>query len=132
MAEVILIEDKDSHQDMIAGLLRDLKYDVRVCSDLAEVSALIPTLTSPPKGILLDLQIPDGNGGQAALETGRDCGLFLRSQTATAKTPIIAYSAYSDDPRVPGWADIIRFAAVFEKHTDSVTSLERMIRQYFV
>jgi DNA-binding response OmpR family regulator len=126
-----MIEDLDTHSDMIKMTFDTLGYDTIPCATFADVRREVSALQSPPSGILLDLSIPPEPGAGHSLESGRDCGIWLRSCHLTKDVPIIVYSAYTDDVRVPGWCDIIRVAAVLKKHKDSIKLIERTIKDHF-
>jgi CheY-like chemotaxis protein len=131
MKSVLFIEDRDSHEEMGKEMLKDLGYVPIVCRCLADVRVLVPTLNPAPNGILLDLEIPSSPGTKPTLEVGRDCGVYLRNQVLTKTIPIIAYSAYTDDTRIPGWADLLRFSAVLEKHQDPLKKMKQEIQRVF-
>ena len=129
--KVLLIEDRPGHRVMIGNELRDLGYDVAECGSLKAVQNFVSVLATPPIGILLDLSIPLGSRTDDKLENGRDCGLYLRRQPVTEKVPIVAYTAYPEDDRLPGWSDIIGFSAILKKNADSVAKIDETVRHYF-
>jgi CheY-like chemotaxis protein len=129
MLNVLLIEDHDSHGEMIGNELRDMGYVVTVWSSLAEVRKQMLALANPPSGILLDLQIPEEPGRMPALENGRDCAALLRGNRITAAVPIIAYTAFWEDRRIPGWEDVFRFCAVLRKGEDRFEAREAAYRR---
>lgn len=131
MPTIIMVEDKDTHREMLEMTLSSLGYETIPCSTVAEVQRQVSGLAAPPSGILLDLQIPPDTGAAPRLEHGRDCGLWLRNQTQTRDVPIVAYSAFTDDERIPGWCDIIGTAAILRKHKDSIKDFERVIKENF-
>ena len=131
MPIVLLVEDKDTHQDWLSLSLRDWGYEVIVCPSVADTKREVGGLREPPSGVLLDLRIPRMAGTAADIECGRDCGLWLRNQPATKEVPIVVFSAYTDDQRVPGWCDVIGTSGMLKKHEDALREIERVIRANF-
>lgn len=127
---VILIEDRDGHQFFLVEILESMGFEVKLCSTFTEVCALVPSLSVAPKGIMLDLQIPYDPAKRSDLATGRDCGLWLRKQSLTSTVPIIADSAFPEDPRIAGWCDIIG-ATFLSKNDATPQDYERVIRDNF-
>ncbi len=133
MRKIIMVEDKDTHRDMLMMALESLNYKVEPCASFEEVKQLVAMLPLNPSvaGVLLDLHIPATVGDVESLECGRDCGIWLRNHPLTKDIPIIVYSAYTDDTRLPGWCDVIRTAAMLKKHVDPIKEFERIIRANF-
>ena len=136
---VLLIEDNPGQQEAITRfILQGLGYTDIACATLDDVQRVVPGLAAPPVGILLDFGIPQILGAAPSLETGRDCGLYLRGMwpgTAvvplTAHVPIIAYTQYNDS-RFDGWGDIIRIAVILKKHVIGIADIETEVKKYFI
>jgi CheY-like chemotaxis protein len=84
-ARILYIEDNESNLYLVTFLLQTRGHSVVQARDGAEGLAL--ALAERPDLILLDIQLPDLDG----YETAR----LLRSEPASASTPIIALTSYA-------------------------------------
>ena len=116
---------------MIAQLLRDLGYRVLPCATFKHVKDTVNALVEPPIGVLLDLGIAPDVKSKESLECGRDCGIWLRTQQHTRDVPIIAYTGFDEDIRIPGWCDVFDAKAMIKKKKDTIKDIADVIRTHF-
>lgn len=90
-ADVLVVEDDEDLSTMLARLLRQEGYAVRTCPD--GQSALHAALTRHPDLVVLDRQLPDGDGLDA----------MARMRTGGVLAPVLVLSAQGTiDDRVTG------------------------------
>jgi CheY-like chemotaxis protein len=85
---ILVAEDEDSVRQMVALALKTLGYRTVACADGAEAAQAIDDGTVPD-AVLLDVRMPRMNG--------IDLVRHIRGHAATATTPVVAMSAYSDE-----------------------------------
>lgn len=68
---ILVVDDNDTHRDMINELLTPIGFDVRTAASGRECLALLPDLR--PDAVLLDISMPEMNGWEVA-EHIRDVG----------------------------------------------------------
>ena len=86
---LLLVEDEPAVQSNNMKILQRRGYSIKQAYTLAEASAIIES--EPPRGIILDLQLPDGNGID-----------FLRELRKESEIPVLILTAMG------GKEDIIR------------------------
>jgi class 3 adenylate cyclase len=80
MAErILVVDDQRTNAEMVAGLLRNLGYDVQIALDGA--AALAHVLAAPPDLLVSDINMPQMNGYELCRR--------LRADPATALLPVI-------------------------------------------
>jgi len=80
MAErILVVDDQRTNAEMVAGLLRNLGYDVQIALDGA--AALERVLVAPPDLVVSDINMPLMNGYELCRR--------LRTDPATALLPVI-------------------------------------------
>jgi CheY-like chemotaxis protein len=82
---VLIVDDNPTNLKLVAYLVRANGYDVHTAHDAD--SALAAIRATPPRLILMDLQLPGVDG----LELTRR----LKADPETAKIPIVAVTAYA-------------------------------------
>jgi two-component system, cell cycle response regulator DivK len=85
MPKILLIEDNEMNRDMLSRRLMMRGFDVVVAIDGSSGAAAASA--EQPDLILMDVSLPDMDG----FEVTR----LLRSQPATASTPVIALTAHT-------------------------------------
>jgi two-component system phosphate regulon response regulator PhoB len=94
-ADILVVEDEPSIQELIAASLRKSGYKVRGALNAEEAYRLLTG--SLPDVILLDWMLPDGSGPTITRR--------LRSESRTREVPIIMLTARAgDDDKVEGLA----------------------------
>lgn len=93
---VLIADDNRDAADTLAMVLRLWGHEVRVVYD--GPSALLTARNFKPHAVLLDIQMPNVNGGDVALD--------LHHQAGGEETLIVATSAAEpDDPRLARYED---------------------------
>jgi CheY-like chemotaxis protein len=111
MPRVILaIEDDESSREILVILLRHLGYEVLEADSYAEAIRL---LTLKPDLILLDLELPDGDGWHLAH--------LIRTQSDTPDVPIMILSSLDQPGAMP-----VQVSGYFEKPLDIAALKERI------
>lgn len=87
MQKVLLIDDNEFIRDLVVTKLTEAGYTVATARDVASGQAAIAA--SKPDLLLLDVELPDGNGLEL-LE-------LLRSQAVTRTLPVIVFSNDDSD-----------------------------------
>src|ERR1700741_3399744 len=108
---VLLIEDNAADIELVREALKGARepYELEVASDFEEARDLvrkIGTATAAPDVLLIDLNLPKGNG----LELLR----IFRAHPACASTPVIVISS-SNSPKGPQPGGGIGRSAVFSE-----------------
>ena len=85
MAKILLVEDNEMNRDMLSRRLVKKGYEVITAITGKEGVKLATTLI--PDIILMDMSLPEIDGWEATRQ--------LKSQSATAKIPIIALTAHA-------------------------------------
>jgi len=85
--KVLIVEDHLDSREILKLQLQALGYEVAVATNGEE--ALKKALTEAPDIIIMDLGLPGMDGFEA---TAR-----LKENTKTAKLPVLAYTAWSED-----------------------------------
>ena len=78
-ARILVVDDQRTNAEMVAGLLRNLGYDVQIALDGA--AALERVLVAPPDLVVSDINMPLMNGYELCRR--------LRTDPATALLPVI-------------------------------------------
>lgn len=94
---LLLIEDEPSIQLNNVKILRRRGYSVKQASTLAEARAIMSD--SPPKAIILDLHLPDGNGLELLKEIRENSSIPVLILTAmsTRDDIVLGFETGSDD-----------------------------------
>jgi DNA-binding response OmpR family regulator len=77
----LIVEDNEAHQYVLAKQLRDAGYQTAVAGTVAKALAAVHEL---PTIVLLDVNLPDGNGFQICRE--------IRRNTRTREIPVVFIS----------------------------------------
>ena len=85
MTKVLVVEDNEVNQQVIARLLRFRGFEVLVVGDGAE--GVAAALAELPDVILMDMSLPGMNGWEATRQ--------IKAQPATQAIPVIALTAHA-------------------------------------
>ncbi len=99
---VLLIEDNEANRYLARFLLE--KHGIRVVQAMNGAEGVAMALENPPDLILMDIEMPEMDGYEAARR--------LRADPATARVPVMAFTSYahpSDRERAlaEGFADYL-------------------------
>ena len=87
MTKILLVEDNETNCDMLLRRLRRLGYEVAGADN--GVSGLAAAESHAPDLILMDLNLPEMDGWEAARR--------LKANAVTREIPIIALTAYASE-----------------------------------
>ncbi|HVE54886.1 MAG TPA: response regulator transcription factor [Ramlibacter sp.] len=87
MTRVLIVEDDPTTAAMMAGVVGRQQWEARHCGDLASGWQVLST--EPVDLLLLDLQLPDGEGTDLLRKLRRSAGTVLPD----AKTPVLVISS---------------------------------------
>lgn len=85
MAKLLLVEDNEMNRDMLVRRLEKRGYELVIATD--GLRGIEAARTVNPDLILMDMSLPGLDGWQASRQ--------LKSDTATARIPIIALTAHA-------------------------------------
>jgi two-component system, cell cycle response regulator DivK len=114
---VLLIEDNEANRYLARFLLE--KHGIEVVQAMNGVEGVKLALASPPDLILMDIEMPEMDGYEAARR--------LRADPATAAVPIMAFTSYahpSDRERALGQG----FSDYLEKPFEMDEFVRRVLR----
>jgi|SRR5579862_568472 len=120
MAELVLIVDDNEKNAKLARDVLELA-GMRTLSAATAAEALVLAREQQPDVVLMDLRLPDLDGGEAARR--------LAADPFTAHIPVIALSALPADEVAPWLGDTV-FAAYLEKPID-VLAFPGQVRRHF-
>jgi CheY-like chemotaxis protein len=83
---ILIVDDNPNNLKLLAGLLRESDYDVRMASNGKR--ALVAARQSPPELVMLDITMPEMDGYEVCVE--------LKADPATSAIPVIFISALDD------------------------------------
>jgi len=89
---IMVVEDNEDIREIIAILLSEEQYEVRLCADAKSFRADISG--SNPDLVILDVMLPDGNGLDLCAE--------LKSLERTSTIPVLIMSAHASISEVTG------------------------------
>ncbi|GAB4109001.1 MAG: hypothetical protein OHK0022_61370 [Roseiflexaceae bacterium] len=69
---ILVVEDDPTFRDVVCAMLEESGYQVLTAADVLSAVALLATLPASPDLILLDLQMPQLNGGDLHTALARD------------------------------------------------------------
>jgi PleD family two-component response regulator len=84
--DVFIVDDTPANLDLLAAILRDSGYDVRVANSGRR--ALRVVSAHPPDLVMLDIQMPEMDGYEVCRQ--------LKADPATSAIPVIFISALDD------------------------------------
>lgn len=87
MTKILLVEDNETNCDMLLRRLRRLAYEVTGADN--GVSGIAAAQSHAPDVILMDLNLPEMDGWEAARR--------LKANAVTREIPIIALTAYASE-----------------------------------
>lgn len=88
MKNVVIVDDEPVIREILSGFMKDLGWEVVATGDTAtEAVKLCKELA--PDLLLLDINLPDGNGTEAAGAIGKSCSV-----------PVVMLTAYDDDEHI--------------------------------
>jgi CheY-like chemotaxis protein len=87
MTKILLVEDNETNCDMLLRRLRRLGYEVTGADN--GVSGIAAAQSHAPDVILMDLNLPEMDGWEAARR--------LKANAVTREIPIIALTAYASE-----------------------------------
>jgi CheY-like chemotaxis protein len=87
MTKILLVEDNETNCDMLQRRLQRLGYEVAGADN--GVSGLVAAQRDSPDVILMDLNLPEMDGWEAARR--------LKADAMTREIPIIALTAYASE-----------------------------------
>lgn len=93
MARVLIVEDDSANVEILQRLLSRTGYDVAVAGNKAD--ALVAAVPEEVDLILMDIGIPESDGGAILDDGGLQVTRKLKSDPATHCIPIIATSAFA-------------------------------------
>jgi two-component system cell cycle response regulator DivK len=99
---VLLIEDNEANRYLARFLLE--KHGIRVVQAMNGAEGVALALENPPDLILMDIEMPEMDGYEAARR--------LRAAPATARVPVMAFTSYAhptdrDRALAEGFADYL-------------------------
>jgi two-component system cell cycle response regulator DivK len=99
---VLLIEDNEANRYLARFLLE--KHGIRVVQAMNGAEGVAMALENPPDLILMDIEMPEMDGYEAARR--------LRADPATARVPVMAFTSYAhpsdrDRALAEGFADYL-------------------------
>jgi two-component system, cell cycle response regulator DivK len=115
---VLIVDDNARNTKLVCGVLESA--GMRTLSAATAAEGLALARAHRPNLVLMDLRLPDLDGGEAARR--------LAADERTAQIPVVALSALSSDDAAPGLRDA-GFAAYIEKPID-IQALPGQVRRY--
>jgi two-component system, cell cycle response regulator DivK len=115
---VLIVDDNERNAKLLRGVLESA--GMRTLSAATAADALTLAREHQPDLVLMDLRLPDLDGGEAAR--------LLAADERTAQIPVVAVSALSIEEAAP-WFSEAGFVAYIEKPID-VQELPGQIRRY--
>lgn len=115
---VLIVDDNERNTKLVRGVLESA--GMRTLSAATAADALALARAHRPDVVLMDLRLPDLDGGEAAR--------LLAADERTAQIPVVAVSALSIDEAAP-WLRDAGFVAYIEKPID-VQELPEQVRRH--
>src|SRR5262245_11686066 len=85
-AQILVVEDQHATAELITDVLHNEGYEAQVCENLAKAKARLKKV--PPELMILDRNLPDGDGADLLAE--------IRADERLSTLPVIILSAKKD------------------------------------